>query len=197
MIDDARPTGDNAPAPALRPETGDSDFCRREWREWIMLNVERVVRLLTLALAVLAVFPDAGSVFAVRTLGSNAFSPGPAAASWQEAPTALAWNEYFGYWRLDPGIAIGPEEPFRLRISVDGDELHIERYGFSLTEISRYRLRRRAVDDRSEWRGRRGGRRGRAKGTGHQDSHAASRRTRFERDRSLFSPAAVRYASND
>ena len=97
------------------------------------------MRLLTLAIAVLAVFPDAGSVFAVRTPGSNAFLPAAAVGS-QEAPTTPVWNEYFGYWRLDPGIVIGPKEPFRLQITVDGDELNIERHGFSITEISRYRL---------------------------------------------------------
>ncbi len=105
-----------------------------------MLTAERVVRLLPLGIAVLALFPAAGSVFAVRTLGSNAFWPGAAAAGRQADPTSLGWNEYFGYWRLDPGIAIGPKEPFRLQISVDGEELHIERHGFSITEISRYRL---------------------------------------------------------
>ena len=105
-----------------------------------MLTAERVVRLLPLGIAVLALFPAAGSVFAVRTLGSNAFWPGAAAAGRQADPTTLGWNEYFGYWRLDPGIAIGPKEPFRLQITVDGDELHIERHGFSITEISRYRL---------------------------------------------------------
>ena len=101
---------------------------------------ERVVRLLPLAMSVLAVFPVAGSAFAVRAPGSSAFGPGTAAVQSPEAPTAPNWNEDFGYWRLDPGIAIGPNEPFRLRITVDGDELHIERHGFSITEVSRYRL---------------------------------------------------------
>jgi hypothetical protein len=108
--------------------------------EWIILTAERVVRLLPLAIAVLALFPATGSVFAVRTLGSNAFWPVAAAAGRQADPTSLGWSEYFGYWRLDPGIAIGPKEPFRLQITVDGDELHIERHGFSITEVSRYRL---------------------------------------------------------
>ena len=53
----------------------------------------------------------------------------------------LAWSDFLGYWRIDPTVTEpGPNSAFRLRIQIEGEELTIERHGFSMTEISRYRL---------------------------------------------------------
>src|SRR4051812_25110966 len=52
-----------------------------------------------------------------------------------------AWSDFTGYWRIDPTLnEPGPNSPFRIRIQIVGDELTIERHGFTMTEVSHYRL---------------------------------------------------------
>ena len=63
----------------------------------------------------------------------------PQAGAHDDGPPTL--SSFLGYWRVDPSIAEpGPNSPFRLQIQIEGDELTVERHGFSMTEKSRYRL---------------------------------------------------------